>query len=90
MITHVIAARVAGHERYVATGLAASAQLGMPAAAASLGLSTGLLGPAEAAALVAAGCLTLIPATVGSLLLARPAPAPSGAPQTGSTPAPST
>jgi hypothetical protein len=42
----------------------------MPAAAASLGLSTHLLAPADAAALVAAGCLTLIPATVGSLLLA--------------------
>jgi Kef-type K+ transport system membrane component KefB len=90
VITHVIAARVAGHGRYVATGLAASAQLGMPAAAASLGLSTGLLGPAEAAALVAAGCLTLIPATVGSLLLARPAATPSTAPHTGSTPATST
>ncbi|MFI5286314.1 MAG: cation:proton antiporter [Candidatus Dormibacteria bacterium] len=85
VITHVIAARVAGHERHVATGLAASAQLGMPAAAASLGLSTGLLGPAEAAALVAAGCLTLVPATVGSLLLARSAP-PSSAPQPESTP----
>ncbi len=71
VITHVIAARVAGHERSIATGFAASAQLGMPAAAASLGLSTGLLGPAEAAALVAGGCLTLIPATVGSLILAR-------------------
>jgi Kef-type K+ transport system membrane component KefB len=71
VITHVIAARVAGHERFIATGLAASAQLGMPAAAASLGLSAGLLSPAEAAALVAGGCLTLIPATIGSLLLAR-------------------
>ena len=71
VITHVIAARVAGHEKFLATGLAASAQLGMPAAAASLGLSSGLLGPAEAAALVAGGCLTLIPATIGSLLLAR-------------------
>lgn len=71
VLTHVIAARVAGHDRFVATGLAASAQLGMPAAAASLGLSTGLLSPAEAAALVAGGCLTLIPATIGSLLLAR-------------------
>jgi Kef-type K+ transport system membrane component KefB len=71
VITHVIAARVAGHERYLATGLAASAQLGMPAAAASLGLSTGLLTPADAAALVAGGVLTLIPATIGSLLLAR-------------------
>jgi Kef-type K+ transport system membrane component KefB len=71
VITHLIAARIAGHERYIATGMAASAQLGMPAAAASLGLSAGLLSPAEAAALVAGGCLTLIPATIGSLLLAR-------------------
>ncbi|MHB8489338.1 MAG: cation:proton antiporter [Candidatus Dormibacteria bacterium] len=90
VIAHVIAARVAGHERYLATGLAASAQLGMPAAAASLGLSTGLLGPAEAAALVAGGCLTLIPATIGSLLLARGmAEAPSSA-QAGSQRARST
>lgn len=73
----------AGRRGWSATGLAASAQLGMPAAAASLGLSTHLLGPADAAALVAAGCLTLIPATAGSLLLARGAaagrPAPAGA-----------
>jgi Kef-type K+ transport system membrane component KefB len=89
VVTHVIAARVAGHERYVATGLAASAQLGMPAAAASLGLSTGLLGPAEAAALVAGGCLTLIPATIGSLLLARGSKAAAPAPRTGNAPAPS-
>ncbi|HVC04943.1 MAG TPA: cation:proton antiporter [Candidatus Acidoferrales bacterium] len=82
VITHVIAARVAGHERYLATGLAASAQLGMPAAAASLGLTTGLLTPAVAAALVAGGVLTLIPATIGSLMLARgatlPKPSTSG------------
>lgn len=71
ILTHVIAAGVMIRTRRVATGLAASAQLGMPAAAASLGLSTHLLAPADAAALVAAGCLTLIPATVGSLLLAR-------------------
>jgi Kef-type K+ transport system membrane component KefB len=71
VITHVIAASLVTPTRALATGLAASAQLGMPAAAASLGLSTHLLAPADAAALVAAGCLTLIPATVGSLLLAR-------------------
>jgi Kef-type K+ transport system membrane component KefB len=71
VITHLIAARIAGHEKYIATGMAASAQLGMPAAAASLGLSAGLLSPAEAAALVAGGVLTLIPATIGSLMLAR-------------------
>jgi Kef-type K+ transport system membrane component KefB len=90
VLTHVIAARVAGHEKFIATGLAASAQLGMPAAAASLGLSSGLLGPAEAAALVAGGCLTLIPATVGSLLLARGSTPPSHAGQPASTPATST
>jgi Kef-type K+ transport system membrane component KefB len=90
VITHVVAARVAGHERYVATGLAASAQLGMPAAAASLGLSSGLLGPAEAAALVAGGCLTLIPATVGSLLLARGVNGTPSAPRARSAPARST
>jgi Kef-type K+ transport system membrane component KefB len=71
VVTHVVAARVAGRENYLATGLAASAQLGMPAAAASLGLATKLLSPAEGAAFVAAGVLTLIPATIGSLLLAR-------------------
>jgi len=89
VVTHLIAARVAGHERFVATGLAASAQLGMPAAAASLGLSAGLLGPAEAAALVAGGCLTLIPVTIGSLLLARGSTAAAPAPRTGNAPAPS-
>jgi Kef-type K+ transport system membrane component KefB len=88
VVTHLIAARIAGHERYLATGLAASAQLGMPAAAASLGLSTGLLTSAEAAALVAGGVLTLIPATIGSLLLARgEAKTPAPAAATGTTPA---
>ncbi len=88
VITHAIAARIAGHERYLATGLAASAQLGMPAAAASLGLSTGLLTPADAAALVAGGVLTLIPATIGSLLLARGASAAT--PSTGKSAASTT
>jgi hypothetical protein len=74
----------------MATGLASSAQLGMPAAAASLGLSTGLLGPAEAAALVAGGCLTLIPATIGSLMLARSTSAASSTTHTGSARATST
>jgi Kef-type K+ transport system membrane component KefB len=81
VVTHLIGAAVTARGRALATGLAASAQLGMPAAAASLGLATHLLAPADAAALVAAGCLTLIPATVGSLLLARgggAAPPPLG------------
>lgn len=71
VVTHLAGAVAAGRRDRLATGLAASAQLGMPAAAASLGLSSHLLSPADAAALVAAGCLTLIPATAGALLLAR-------------------
>ncbi len=71
VVTHVLGALAAADRDRIATGLAASAQLGMPAAAAALGLSSHLLGPADAAALVAGGCLTLIPATAGTLLLAR-------------------
>jgi hypothetical protein len=44
--------------------------LGLPAAAAALGLASGVLEPAVAAALVAGGVLTLIPASVGALMLA--------------------
>lgn len=85
VVAHVVAAAVRGSEHRVATGLAASAQLGLPAAAASLGLSSRLLTSGEAAALVAAGCLTVIPATIGALWLTRehasgsPSPAPAAA-----------
>lgn len=68
---HVVAAAVTGRERRLASGLAASAQLGLPAAAASLGLATHQLSPALGAALVAAACLTLIPASIGAAMLAR-------------------
>jgi Kef-type K+ transport system membrane component KefB len=77
---HVLAAAVAGRERRVPSGLLATAQLGLPAAAAALGLATGALRPPVAAALVAGGCLTLIPATAGALLLARGARPPAAAP----------
>ena len=68
---HLVAARVAVEKQRVPSGLLASAQLGLPAAAAALGLSSRALSPAIAAALVAGGCLTLLPATVGAILLAR-------------------
>jgi Kef-type K+ transport system membrane component KefB len=80
VVAHVIAASLRGSEHRVSTGLAASAQLGLPAAAASFGLNSGLLTPGEAAALVAAGCLTLIPATIGALVLARRQPRTAAAP----------
>ena len=68
---HVLGAAVAGQKQRVASGLAASAQLGLPAAAASLGLATHVLTLALGAALVAAACLTLIPASIGAAMLAR-------------------
>lgn len=77
---HVVAALVAGRERRLASGLLASAQLGLPAAAAALGLASGALGPPVAAALVAGGCLTLVPAAAGAVLLGGGAQPASAAP----------
>ena len=74
-------------ERRVPTALAASAQLGLPSAAATLGLQSGTLSPALAAALVGAALLTLIPATIGSLRLAADATERQG-PDSGRTEAP--
>lgn len=51
-------------------GLAASAQLGLPAGAASLGLSTGLLTPAVAAGIMLGALLTVVPASFGTRRLA--------------------
>jgi Kef-type K+ transport system membrane component KefB len=67
---HLAAAKIAAPRSWPAYGLAASAQLGMPAAAASLGLATGRLSPSIAAAIVAAGCLTVLPASMGTRRLA--------------------
>ncbi len=78
---HVVAAFVTGKQRRLASGLLASAQLGLPAAAAALGLASGALGPPVAAALVAGGCLTLVPAAAGAVLLG------SGAQPAGAAPA---
>jgi Kef-type K+ transport system membrane component KefB len=71
VVVHVIAAAVAAEKQRVPSGLLASAQLGLPSAAAALGLSSHALSPAVAVALVAGGCLTLIPATTGAILLGR-------------------
>lgn len=67
VFVHLVTARVVGPEKRLASGLLASVQLGLPAAAAALGLATNSIPPAIAAALVAGGCLTLIPATVGAM-----------------------
>jgi Kef-type K+ transport system membrane component KefB len=73
---HLVAAAVTGEARRLPSGLLASAQLGLPAAASALGLATHALSPAIAAALVAGGCLTLVPATAGAILLTGEEPAP--------------
>jgi Kef-type K+ transport system membrane component KefB len=67
---HLAASRVVASPPWAGFGLAAAAQLGLPAAAASLGLGTGVLSPAVAAALVLAGCLTVLPAAIGTRRLA--------------------
>lgn len=69
-VVHVLAASVTSRQQRLSTGLAATAQLGLPAAAAALALQSHALSPALAAALVAAGCLTLLPATIGATRLA--------------------
>ncbi len=66
---HLVAALAAAREKKLASGLLASAQLGLPAAAAALGIATGALPPPIAAALVAGGVLTLVPASIGAMLL---------------------
>jgi len=67
---HLVGAWAAGARPWDAFGLAAGAQLGLPAATASLGLATGMLAPAVAAAIVLAGCLTVLPASLGTRRLA--------------------
>jgi Kef-type K+ transport system membrane component KefB len=74
---HLVASRVVAPAPWSGFGLAASAQLGLPAAAASLGLGTGALSPAVAAAIVLAGCLTVLPASIGSRRLADVLATPS-------------
>jgi Kef-type K+ transport system membrane component KefB len=67
---HLVASRLLAPPPWSGFGLAATAQLGLPAAAASLGLGTGALSPAVAAAIVLAGCLTVLPAAIGTRRLA--------------------
>jgi Kef-type K+ transport system membrane component KefB len=70
MAIHLAASRLVGPRPWSGFGLAAAAQLGLPAAAASLGLGAGSLSPAVAAAIVLAGCLTVLPAAIGTRRLA--------------------
>jgi Kef-type K+ transport system membrane component KefB len=80
---HLIAAAL--RRRSPAEGLAATAQLGVPAAVASLGLSEHVLSPVEATAIVGAALVSLAICTLGVSRLARPAAtvSPGGAPVPG-------
>jgi len=50
-------------------GLLASAELGVPAAVSAIGLSTGMLRPGQAAAIVGAAAISLAAAAVGAALI---------------------
>ncbi len=70
VLIHLAAAAVVIH-RPLAAGLAASAQLGVPAAVASLGLEEHVLSSAGATAIVLAALVSLGACTLGVELLAR-------------------
>jgi Kef-type K+ transport system membrane component KefB len=74
---HLAASRAVAPAPWSGFGLAASAQLGLPAAAAAVGLEAHALSPAVAAALVLAGCLTVLPASIGTRRLADVLAAPA-------------
>jgi Kef-type K+ transport system membrane component KefB len=69
VVIHVLAAVLA--RRAAATGLAASAQLGVPAAIASIGLAEHVLSGAVATAIIAAALVSLGVCTLGIEMLAR-------------------
>ncbi len=66
---HVLGAAVS--RLPLAAGLIASAQLGVPAAVASIGLNQGVLTAAQASAVMLAAIVTLAAAAIGSSLLTR-------------------
>lgn len=63
----------------VASGLVATAQMGVPAAAVAIGLETRMLSPGQAAAILAATLVSVGVMAVGARRLAAAAPRPPGA-----------
>ena len=79
VLIHLVAVMIA--RRPLSAGLAGSAQLGVPAAAASLGLAEGVLSSAVATAIVAAAVVSLAVCTAGvELLVGREATQAPAAP----------
>ncbi len=85
VVIHLLASLLLG--RGVAGALAATAQLGVPAAVASLGLSEHLLSPVVATAIVASSLVSLAVCTFGVEMLARASAATAGAKAAGPRPA---
>jgi Kef-type K+ transport system membrane component KefB len=75
LVAHLTSARLT--RQPAAAGLAATAQLGVPAGVATLGLQQHTLGPGPAAAIVLAALGTIAISALGVALLARRAKAPT-------------
>lgn len=69
LLVHVIVAKIV--RLPLASGMAASVQMGLPAALVSLGLSNNLLTGGQGAAIIGAALLTLVFCSIGTALLAR-------------------
>ena len=78
VVIHLVPVIIGG--KRLAGGLAASAQLGVPAAVASVGLTDGVLSAGVATAIVAAALVSLGVCTAGVQMLVRPG-GPGRAPQ---------
>ena len=88
IVTHVIVAKCVKLPFY--SGLAAAAQLGLPAAVVSLGLANHMLDSGQAAAIIVAALLSLVSTTVGMNFMTKKAaeekllePKPGATEQTG-------
>ena len=69
LVVHLLAAKYARLPR--ASGLAASAQMGVPAAVVSIAMASGMLTPGQGAAVIAAALLSLFGASLGVRLLCK-------------------
>jgi len=81
VLTHLVVARLI--RLPMASGLTAAAQMGLPAALVSLGLTNHTMEPGQGAAIMAAAMIMVISCSIGAALLARRAAAETALPGTG-------
>jgi Kef-type K+ transport system membrane component KefB len=84
LVVHLVAALLS--RQSLGAGLAATAQLGVPAAVVTLGLQQGILTSGEAAAIVAAALGSLALTAAGVTLIGRTATAPTTPPALSTSP----